>query len=57
VWSLAIELVRPIRAGDLGALQDQFVSHSLDHRDLSGFSGARVAMVGGGASALPVVSA
>ena len=36
----------------LGALPNQLLSHSFDHRDLSGFSGARVAVVGGGASAI-----
>lgn len=36
----------------LGALPDGFVSHSFNHRDLSVFSGARVAVVGGGASAI-----
>ena len=36
----------------LGALPDHFVSHSFDHRDLSIFSGARVAVIGGGASAI-----
>jgi lysine/ornithine N-monooxygenase len=36
----------------LGALPARFVSHSFDHRDLSLFSGARVAVVGGGASAI-----
>jgi pyruvate/2-oxoglutarate dehydrogenase complex dihydrolipoamide dehydrogenase (E3) component len=36
----------------LGTLPTRFVSHSFDHRDLSGFSGARVAVVGGGASAI-----
>jgi hypothetical protein len=36
----------------LGALPDRFVSHSFDHRDLSVFSGARVAVIGGGSSAI-----
>jgi Pyridine nucleotide-disulphide oxidoreductase len=36
----------------LGALPDRFVSHSFNHRDLSVFSGARVAVIGGGASAI-----
>jgi cation diffusion facilitator CzcD-associated flavoprotein CzcO len=36
----------------LGALPDRFVSHSFDHRDLSIFSGARVAVIGGGSSAV-----
>ena len=36
----------------LRALPDRFVSHSFDHHDLSGFSGVRVAVVGGGASAI-----
>ena len=36
----------------LSALPDRFVSHSFDHRDLSDFSGARVAVVGGGSSAI-----
>jgi cation diffusion facilitator CzcD-associated flavoprotein CzcO len=36
----------------LGALPDRFVSHSFDHRDLSPFPGARVAVVGGGSSAI-----
>jgi NADPH-dependent 2,4-dienoyl-CoA reductase/sulfur reductase-like enzyme len=36
----------------LGALPERFVSHSFDHHDLSGFSGARVAVIGGGASAI-----
>ena len=36
----------------LKALPDRFVSHSFDHHDLSGFSGVRVAVVGGGASAI-----
>jgi flavin-dependent dehydrogenase len=36
----------------LGALPDGFVSHSFNHHDLSVFSGARVAVVGGGASAI-----
>jgi Pyridine nucleotide-disulphide oxidoreductase len=36
----------------LGTLPNRFVSHSFDHRDLSDFSGARVAVVGGGASAI-----
>jgi Pyridine nucleotide-disulphide oxidoreductase len=36
----------------LGTLPTRFVSHSFDHRDLSGFSGVRVAVVGGGASAI-----
>jgi Pyridine nucleotide-disulphide oxidoreductase len=36
----------------LGALPDGFVSHSFKHRDLSVFSGTRVAVVGGGASAI-----
>ena len=35
-----------------GTLPTRFVSHSFDHRDLSGFSGVRVAVVGGGASAI-----
>ena len=38
----------------LGALPDGFVSHSFDHRDLSLFSGARVAVIGGGSSAIDV---
>ena len=36
----------------LRQLSDQFVSHSFDHHDLSQFSGRRVAVVGGGASAI-----
>jgi hypothetical protein len=36
----------------LGALPGEFVSHSFDHHNLSGFSGVRVAVVGGGASAI-----
>jgi hypothetical protein len=36
----------------LGALPDRFVSHSFDHRDLSVFSGAGVAVIGGGSSAI-----
>ena len=36
----------------LGALPDRFVSHSFDHHDLSGFYEVRVAVVGGGASAI-----
>jgi cation diffusion facilitator CzcD-associated flavoprotein CzcO len=36
----------------LEALPDRFVSHSFDHRDLSVFSGTRVAVIGGGASAI-----
>jgi NADPH-dependent 2,4-dienoyl-CoA reductase/sulfur reductase-like enzyme len=36
----------------LGTLPDRFVSHGFDHRDLAVFSGARVAVVGGGASAI-----
>jgi thioredoxin reductase len=36
----------------LRGLPDRFVSHSFDHHDLSGFSGVRVAVVGGGASAI-----
>ena len=36
----------------LGTLPTRFVSHSFDHSDLSSFSGARVAVVGSGASAL-----
>jgi NADPH-dependent 2,4-dienoyl-CoA reductase/sulfur reductase-like enzyme len=36
----------------LGTLPTRFVSHSFDHSDLSGFSGVRVAVVGGGASAI-----
>jgi NADPH-dependent 2,4-dienoyl-CoA reductase/sulfur reductase-like enzyme len=36
----------------LGALPGRFVSHSFDHRDLSVFSGARVAVIGGGSSAI-----
>jgi Pyridine nucleotide-disulphide oxidoreductase len=36
----------------LGTLPTRFVSHSFDHSDLSGFSGIRVAVVGGGASAI-----
>jgi NADPH-dependent 2,4-dienoyl-CoA reductase/sulfur reductase-like enzyme len=36
----------------LGTLPNRLLSHSFDHRDLSGFSGARVAVVGGGASAI-----
>jgi NADPH-dependent 2,4-dienoyl-CoA reductase/sulfur reductase-like enzyme len=36
----------------LGAVPGGFVSHSFDHHDLSGFSGVRVAVVGGGASAI-----
>ena len=36
----------------LRALPERFVSHSFDHHDLSGFSGVRVAVVGGGASAI-----
>jgi NADPH-dependent 2,4-dienoyl-CoA reductase/sulfur reductase-like enzyme len=36
----------------LGTLPTRFVSHSFDHRDLSGFSGVCVAVVGGGASAI-----
>jgi hypothetical protein len=39
----------------LGTLPTQFVSHSFDHCDLSGFSGVRVAVVGGGASAIDLV--
>jgi hypothetical protein len=35
-----------------GALPDRFVSHSFNHRDLTVFSGARVAVIGGGASAI-----
>lgn len=38
------EILRP--------LPKRFVSHSFDHRDLAVFSGARVAVVGGGASAI-----
>jgi thioredoxin reductase len=36
----------------LDALPERFASHSFDHRDLSVFSGARVAVLGGGASAI-----
>jgi cation diffusion facilitator CzcD-associated flavoprotein CzcO len=36
----------------LRALPDRFVSHSSDHRDLSVFSGTRVAVIGGGSSAI-----
>jgi cation diffusion facilitator CzcD-associated flavoprotein CzcO len=36
----------------LGTLPNRLLSHSFDHRDLSGFSGVRVAVVGGGASAI-----
>ena len=36
----------------LRALPDRFISHSFDHHDPSGFSGVRVAVVGGGASAI-----
>jgi thioredoxin reductase len=36
----------------LGALPAHFVSHSFDHRDLSVFSGYRVAVIGGGSSAI-----
>jgi hypothetical protein len=36
----------------LGALPDRFVSHGFDLHDLSAFSGARVAVIGGGASAI-----
>jgi hypothetical protein len=36
----------------LGTLPTRFVSHSFNHRDLSGFSGVRVAVIGGGASAI-----
>ena len=36
----------------LRGLPDRFVSHSFDPHDLSGFSGVRVAVVGGGASAI-----
>ena len=36
----------------LSALPDRFVSHSFDHHDLSSFSGVRVAVIGGGASAI-----
>ena len=36
----------------LGTLPNQLLSHSFDHSDLSGFSGVRVAVVGGGASAI-----
>jgi thioredoxin reductase len=36
----------------LDALPDRFVSHSFDNRDLSVFSGARVAVIGGGSSAI-----
>jgi len=36
----------------LGTLPNRLLSHSFDHRDLSGCSGVRVAVVGGGASAI-----
>ena len=36
----------------LGTVPDRFVSHSFNHRDLSAFSGVRVAVVGGGSSAI-----
>jgi thioredoxin reductase len=36
----------------LGRLPGGFVSHSFDHHDLARFSGARVAVVGGGSSAI-----
>ena len=36
----------------LSTLPDRVVSHSFDHHDLSGFFGTRVAVVGGGASAI-----
>jgi hypothetical protein len=36
----------------LRTLPDRFLSHSFDHRDLSDFSGVRVAVIGGGASAI-----
>jgi hypothetical protein len=36
----------------LDALPDRFVSHSFDHRDLALLSGARVAILGGGSSAI-----
>jgi NADPH-dependent 2,4-dienoyl-CoA reductase/sulfur reductase-like enzyme len=36
----------------LGALPSHFVSHSFDHCDLSVFSGARLAVIGGGSSAI-----
>jgi thioredoxin reductase len=36
----------------LRALPERFLSHSFDHHDLSGFSGVRVAVLGGGASAI-----
>jgi thioredoxin reductase len=36
----------------LGAVPERFVSHSFDHRDLSLLSGARVAVLGGGSSAI-----
>jgi cation diffusion facilitator CzcD-associated flavoprotein CzcO len=39
----------------LGTLPIRFVSHSFDHCDLSGFSGVRVAVIGGGASAIDLV--
>jgi len=36
----------------LGGLPERFVSHSFDRRDLSVLSGARVAIIGGGSSAI-----
>ncbi len=39
----------PAVLGELGA---QYVSHSVDHHDLASFAGRRVAVVGGGASAV-----
>jgi Pyridine nucleotide-disulphide oxidoreductase len=36
----------------LAALPDRFVSHSFDHRNLSLFAGARLAVIGGGSSAI-----
>ncbi len=36
----------------LGGLPERFVSHSFDRRDLSVLSGARVAVIGGGSSAI-----
>jgi len=40
------------RPPEYAALPEAHVSHSVDHRDLSSFSGKRVAVIGGGQSAL-----
>ncbi len=47
-----VRLPRPLRAPDLHEAGARLVSHSCDHRDLSGFRGREVAVVGAGQAAL-----